>query len=305
MSALKKYVPTWATAVALMSMTLGSQAQQLPRNIAVGDLPIQGSVPYRVTVERYLKKEQPKIVGGQLAGSGAYPWQVSLGVSWIASAYQAHFCGGSVYNETWIVTAAHCLEGTPPKDVVVTAGTNVLGVGGSRHNVNRIIVKRDYVSGTHDNDIALVELVEPLILGTAVKPVALLTAQEEPQLLVKDTLLVAVGWGATQQGGQTVRDLRFVTVPFVERTSCNRPLAYDGQITSNMICAGVTSGGVDSCQGDSGGPLTVGTGTAPRLAGVVSWGEGCAKPSRVGIYTRVANYGTWVQSCVASPKTCQ
>lgn len=305
MNALKKCFPKCATAALVVGIALGTQAQQLPRNVALGDLPMQGSAPYRAAMERYFKKEQPKIVGGQLATSGAYPWQVSLGVSWIASAYQAHFCGGSVYNETWIITAAHCLEGTPPKDVVVTAGTNVLGVGGSRHNVNRIIVKRDYVSGTHDNDIALIELVEPLILGTAVKQVTLLNAQEEPQLLVKDTPLVVVGWGATQQSGEKVRDLRFVTVPFVERAICNRPLAYDGQITANMICAGVNAGGVDSCQGDSGGPLTVGNGTATRLAGVVSWGEGCAKPNRVGVYTRVANYENWVRSCIASPKTCQ
>lgn len=289
----------------LLCAALNGAAQQLPRNLALGDQPIKGSKPYRETVERYIKKDQAKIVNGALAAPGAYPWQVSLGVSWIADPYQAHFCGGSVFNETWIVTAAHCLVDTEPRDVVVTAGTNVLGVGGSRHNVNRVIVNRTYAVTTQDNDIALIELIEPLVLGATVRPVVLLSAQEETQLLVKDAPLVVVGWGATVQGGQKVRDLRFVEIPLVDRSSCNRPLAYDGQITANMICAGVTAGGTDSCQGDSGGPLTVGTKTAPRLAGIVSWGEGCAKPNRVGVYARVANYGSWVQACVASPKTCQ
>lgn len=302
---MKKTLKSWLTLAGLTLFAIGSAAQQGQRNIALDDQPITGSAPYRETVARYLKKEQPKIVGGQLAAVGAYPWQVSLGVSWIASPYQAHFCGGSIYNESWIVTAAHCLVDTQPKDVVVTAGTNVLGTGGSRHNVKRVIVKRDYASSTHDNDIALIELLEPLGFSARVQPVALLSAQEESQLLQKDAPLIVVGWGATEQGGEKVRDLRFVQVPFVERASCNRPLAYDGQITGNMICAGVTAGGVDSCQGDSGGPLTVATSTSPRLAGVVSWGEGCAKPNRVGVYARVSNYVSWVQSCVASPKTCQ
>lgn len=302
---MKKTLKFWLLFAGLSLVAISSGAQQGERNIALDDRPFTGSAPYREAVARYLKKEQPKIVGGQLAAVGAYPWQVSLGVSWIASPYQAHFCGGSIYNESWVITAAHCLIDTQPKDVVVTAGTNVLGLGGSRHNVKRVIVKRDYVPSTHDHDIALIELVEPIVFNARTQPVGLLSVQEESQLLQKDAPLVVVGWGATEQGGQKVRDLRFVQVPFVERSSCNRPLGYDGQITGNMICAGVNAGGVDSCQGDSGGPLTVATSTSPRLAGVVSWGEGCAKPNRVGVYARVANYVSWVQSCVASPKTCQ
>lgn len=302
---MKMFIKAWLTLAGLCLAAGGSVAQQGGRNVALDDQPFIGSAPYRDAVARYLKMEKPKIVGGQLAAVGAYPWQVSLGVSWISNPYRGHFCGGSVYSETWIVTAAHCLVDTQPKDILVTAGTNVLGLGGSRHNVKRVIVKRDYVPSTHDNDIALIELVEPLEFSSKVQPVALLSAQEESQLLMKDAPLVVVGWGATEQGGKTVRDLRFVQVPFVERSSCNRPLAYDGQITENMICAGVTAGGVDSCQGDSGGPLTIATSTSPRLAGVVSWGEGCAKPNRVGVYARVSNYASWVQSCVSSPKTCQ
>jgi len=107
------------------------------------------------------------------------------------------------------------------------------------------------------------------------------------------------------EGGRKVRDLRFVDVPFVARGACNRPLAYDGRITDNMICAGQAVGGQDSCQGDSGGPLTVNTQTTPKLAGVVSWGDGCARPNKVGVYARVANYAPWIAACIAKPSECK
>lgn len=265
-----------------------------------------GSADYREAVDRYLRNLKDKIVGGKPALAGAFPWQVSLTVSWIANPSKAHFCGGTVYSPTWIITAAHCVVGNAPKDIVIVAGTHILGVGGTRHNVERIISKLDYNKPVpQDNDIALLQLREPLVLGNAVKAIPLVTATDEPFLLHKGTPLIVTGWGATAENGSPVRDLRYVEVPFVERETCNRPLAYDGQITNNMICAGLDVGGKDSCQGDSGGPLTVDTRFDPKLAGVVSWGNGCAQANHVGVYTRVANYAKWIESCVASPETCK
>jgi secreted trypsin-like serine protease len=307
---------TMRSAIALMSLCIlasltpgmaPSAGAQAARNIALStSQPRGGSAPFREAVDRFLQRKEPKIVGGQVAPVGAYPWQVSLGVSWIADPYHAHFCGGTVYSASWIVTAAHCLEDTPPRDVIVTAGTNTLSTNGTRRNVNRIIVKSDFNRPTRwDNDIALIELFDPLPLGEAIKAIPVLTSAEELNLLKPDMPVVVVGWGATTEGGKKVRDLRFVEVPFVDRATCNRPLAYDGKITTNMLCAGQAAGGQDSCQGDSGGPLTVNTLTAPALAGVVSWGEGCARPNKVGIYARAANYVNWIAACVARPTECK
>jgi secreted trypsin-like serine protease len=293
-------------AAGFMSLSFGAQPQPASTASRLADTPIVGSDDYVDTVKAFFEGREPKIVGGKSAPISAFPWQVSLGISWIADDYRAHFCGGSVYSATWIVTAAHCVAKTSARDVIVTAGTDQLGKNGIRRNVRRIIVKSDYVAKTHDNDIALLELTSPLPMDdiTKIKAIALLSSGED-QLVLKDGVPLNVsGWGATQFGGESVRKLQFATIPLVATKMCNRALAYDGQITNNMICAGQMSGGTDSCQGDSGGPLALESSTNPRLAGIVSWGEGCARPNKVGVYTRVANYVSWVAACTASPASC-
>jgi secreted trypsin-like serine protease len=266
----------------------------------------RNSADFDETALRYLRGERPKIVGGKPAALGEYPWQVSLLVSWIADPTQAHFCGGSIHNSKWIVTAAHCLSGLPASDVHVAAGTNFLMPGILRINAAKLIVHKDYNANTTDNDIALIELKSPLALGTTMQPIALLEPSAESTVLVKDQALTVTGWGATTEGGSAVKDLQEVDVPFVTREVCNDPLSYNGQVTENMVCAGKATGGIDSCQGDSGGPIVFrGTGSPPQLIGIVSWGEGCARPGKYGIYTRVARYSSWVSKCVANPTGCQ
>ena len=287
------------TLVALGSYTVRAQGLAA---IAQDDA-LKGSRPYEQTVNDFLAKKQPKILGGQPAPVGSYPWQVSLGVSWIADPYSAHFCGGSVLTERWIITAAHCAIRLTPAKVTITAGTNRLVASATRKNVKHIIVHRNYNDTTLDNDIALMELLDPLPLGVHITPIPLLTAAAENSELVEDALLSVTGWGATQEGGLPVRDLRYIDdLPFVPTSVCNRPVAYDGKITDNMICAGKRL--KDSCQGDSGGPLAARTKTSPQLAGIVSWGEGCGRPEKVGVYTRVAKYVDWVNSCFTNPASC-
>jgi secreted trypsin-like serine protease len=270
----------------------------------------QGSAPYEEAVQRFQKKQGPKplIVGGEPARPTAFPWQVSLAVSGMADPYMDHFCGGSVYSPTWIVTAGHCVVRTDPKRIVVTAGTNYLGIGtGSlRKTVKRIIVHKEFVEhadGSNDNDIALLELDEALPIGTTIQPIELLTPDIESRILIQGALLTVTGWGATQRGGLPVRELRFVNLPLVLRSSCNDPRSYDGRVTENMICAGLEIGGKDACQGDSGGPIMV-KDTTLKLAGLVSWGDGCGRPYKFGVYTRVANYLDWIRLCTTNSKSC-
>lgn len=292
--------------LSLLSLSAAAQTQPVSTASRLADTPVVGSDDYEQAVKAFFEGREPKIVNGIPASISDFPWQVSLGISWIADEYRAHFCGGSVYSATWIVTAAHCVVRTSARDIIVTAGTDQLGKNSVRRNVRRIIVKSDYAAKTHDNDIALLELTSPLPLDDAkrIKPIALLSSSEDQLGLKEGVSLSVSGWGATQSGGDAVRKLQFAAVPVVATKSCNRALAYDGQVTNNMICAGKMTGGTDSCQGDSGGPLALEPSTNPRLAGIVSWGEGCAQPNKVGVYTRVANYISWISACTASPSSC-
>jgi secreted trypsin-like serine protease len=124
------------------------------------------------------------VIGGKLVPDGAFPLQVSLGVASIPDSYRAHFCGGSVYSDRWIITAAHCAQRLTSSMVFITAGTNHLREDTPRQEISRIIVHKDFVTRTFDgdtcrrsldNDIALIGLRDPLPLGSNIRPVALLT----------------------------------------------------------------------------------------------------------------------------------
>ena len=103
------------------------------------------------------------------------------------------------------------------------------------------------------------------------------------------------GWGVTTEGAQVSNILRHVTLQLVSNKDCNGLASYSGAVTDEMICAGFVEGGKDSCQGDSGGPLMVPDMKGGYLqAGIVSFGEGCGRPNKYGVYTRVSVMQPWV-----------
>ncbi len=265
-----------------------------------------GSDAHKEALERYQRGEQPKIVGGMLAAAGQFPWQVSLRGTWSDDLFYTHQCGGSILSPTWILTAGHCVKGDASEGIKITAGTVQLVSTAVQRSVKRIVVHPTYKKSEkrgfnfYENDIALLELAEPLPINKDIGTIQWMSSEQESQLLTKGVQLITVGWGATQQGDVKVQDLRYVPIALVDRAECNRPLAYDGVVTETMICAGDMAGGKDACQGDSGGPLALQrSGTPALLAGVVSWGDGCAQTNKVGVYTRVAKFESWIKDCVA------
>jgi transmembrane serine protease 9 len=233
---------------------------------------------------------KPRIMGGEPSPPGAYPWTASIELKG-SKPRDGHFCGGSFIAADWVLTAAHCVKTETASKIQVYGGNNNLDGGGAVHAVDRVIVHEKYDDGTQENDVALIHLSTPY----TGKTLRMITAAEAGRLAPAGTSAIVVGWGYTEEGGDVQNTQRRVTVQLLSNEACNAAAAYGGSITSGMLCAGFAAGGKDSCQGDSGGPLSVDDGTGGRVqVGIVSWGEGCGKPNRPGVYTRVSTVQAWV-----------
>ncbi len=238
-----------------------------------------------------------RIVGGKEATAQAYPWMAAITSSGTPNLFLSQFCGGSLIHPHWILTAAHCVVGETPDSIQVVLGAHDLTdpTGIQRLNVDEIILHPKFTEDTVTNfDVALLRLSQPA--NSQFTPIALI---DDDSLEEVGTLARVIGWGNTSAtGSQFPTILQEVDVPIVSLASANSPSSYNNQITRFMLPAGFTGGGQDSCQGDSGGPLMVPSplSTGWSIAGIVSFGSGCAQPNFFGIYTSVSTFRDFVLS---------
>ena len=249
-----------------------------------------------------LAQTDPRIVGGQEADPGEWPWQVALIEHSATSIFDGQFCGGSLIAANWVLTAAHCVYTNDPGDIDIVAGVHDLTApetGFRRVALAQIVVHPGWSNSTKDNDIALLRLASPIperAGGGGELPIRYAALPSPAIGDLAGATTTVTGWG-TRIPGVFDRPERLyeVAVSVIANAVCDDAYA---NLTDNMLCAGVPGGGKDSCQGDSGGPLVYNDSGDWKQVGVVSFGIGCAEADYPGVYARVSRYIGWINGYV-------
>ncbi|CAK9825264.1 TRYP7 [Anthophora retusa] len=222
----------------------------------------------------------PKIVNGENVKPGEIPFQVSL------QTRGSHFCGGSILNANYILTAAHCVENQNANTITIVAGTINLHVRPSMRQAVKVIIHEKYSPPNNwINDIALIKVDRPFDLNSQVSTVPLPRLNET---IPAGSVAIVSGWGRLQSGGATSDQLKKARIYITDQNVCKRA---NGNIVNTQICANDPSNNRGACQGDSGGPLTVNG----KIVGIVSWSKGCGLPNYPTVYTRVPSYVSWIR----------
>ncbi|XP_055611678.1 serine proteinase stubble [Uranotaenia lowii] len=248
-------------------------------------------------------RPETRIVGGKNAPFGRWPWQVSVRRTSFFGFSSTHRCGGAVINDNWIATAGHCVDDLLTSQIRIRVGEYDFShvqeqLPYTERAVARKVVHPKYNFFTYEFDLALVRLEQPLIFAPHISPICLPGTDD---LLIGENATVT-GWGRLSEGGTLPSVLQEVSVPIVSNDRCKMMFLRAGRhefIPDIFLCAGHETGGQDSCQGDSGGPLQVkGKDGHYFLAGIISWGIGCAEANLPGVCTRISKFVPWILDTV-------
>jgi len=248
-----------------------------------------------------------RIIGGKPAFPGQFPWAVSLRKRVGSSDKFDHYCAGSLITAKHVVTAAHCLHKTTHDSWEVVAGEHRPGVPDKGEQIRKVQVMSQHPEYEYPhlkNDLALLTLSKNVSWSSLVGPICLPSNQE----VFTETDGTIAGWGYDadrDEGGKPTELLMYAEIPVLKNEHCKKWFAdlntdFTKYLSKNIedthLCTGLPKGGRDGCQGDSGGPLTEEEDLYNMLIGIVSAGDGCGKPRVPGIYTRVSEFSSWLES---------
>ncbi|XP_054840010.1 urokinase-type plasminogen activator [Eublepharis macularius] len=246
-----------------------------------------------------------KIVGGNKAEIESQPWIATIFQYMKRSAYNMFLCGGSLIDPCWVATAAHCFKGRsldPTQFTVILGKTSLTTDEESeqKFKVERVILHEEFLeeAPNFDNDIALLKIRSSSGQCAEESNVAKTICLPPENLVLNDNFRCEVsGYGkANSSDILYARILKSTNVNLISQSLC-REEYYSGRgLNGNMFCAGDPRWKTDACQGDSGGPLVCDYNGRMVLYGIVSWGDGCAKERKPGVYTRVTRYLPWIAS---------
>jgi len=281
-----------------------------------------------------LQNKDDRIVGGEDAQMNEFPWQVAI----VHAGLRTPKCGGSVINNQWILTAAHCwhFDKTKAKDIDVLIHARILDQTLKANWVDKALGEKGSIQGAgygnkavtdaeessqrykvvqminhplfttkYDYDVSLLKLDRKIELTDPNAPTPICLPPINYNETFEDELATVSGWGLSHQdAGGTTRLLQKLTVPVIPLKKCQKWMPYN--LTPRMLCAGYEKGGKDACSGDSGGPLGLKMPNKQwQQIGIVSWGEGCANFHRPGLYSRVTELTQWIRHHASDAKWCR
>ncbi|XP_067324637.1 acrosin-like [Anolis sagrei] len=236
---------------------------------------------------------------------GTWPWAVSF--QFLTRKGYRHFCTGALISSQWVISAAHCFQ---IKKYIQTEYWRVLigatiqskpGVDAQARSIKRLVQHQNYKHSGH-NDIALVELDQPVICNDFIQPACLPDEHINIQAL---THCYVGGWGVLDRS-KTIKYtdiLQESKVSLISNDNCNSYGWNKTKIKDDNICAVGESQSVDRCQGDGGSPLMCRPPRSERfwVIGINSWGTNCLYKHRPGVFSSTKFFSLWINRVVRQP----